>query len=118
MGLGQADKERLSYSPRREGGTGFERKIGWSPLPTDLVGVLPLQFFQGTNPKMHHSDIQGHLGLGDRQRHSQPRTDITEILRICFSAVILIRRRTPWVDKMLKTLSEHKTLGIPGWSGH
>ena len=138
MGLGQADKERLSYLPRREGGTGFERKQEWSPLPTGLVRVLPLQFFQGTNPKMYHSDIQGHLGLGDRQRHSKPRTDITEILRVCFSAVILIRRITPWVDKMfffcccccccfvlfcfvdkmLKTHSEHKTLGIPGWSGH
>ena len=57
-------------------------KQEWSPLPTGLIGVLPLQFVQATNPKVHHPDTQEHLGLGDRQRHSQPRTDITEILRI------------------------------------
>ena len=28
-----ADKEGLSYSPRREGVTGFERKIGMVPSP-------------------------------------------------------------------------------------
>ena len=33
MGLDQADKEGLSYSPRPEGNTGFEKKIGAVPSP-------------------------------------------------------------------------------------
>ena len=82
MGLGQADKEGLSYSPRREGGTGFERKTGMVPSPHWSCWSASPSNLQGTNPKVHHPDTQGHLGLGDRQRHSQPRTDITEILRI------------------------------------
>ena len=41
MGLGQADKEGVSYSPRTEGGTGFERQIGAISSPPYPHGPFP-----------------------------------------------------------------------------
>ena len=74
-GLGQADKEGLSYSPRREGDTGFERKIGMIPSPHCPQGCFPFNSSNSPPLKCIALMLRDTWGLGtDRDTVNPGRT--------------------------------------------